>query len=87
MMTAQLNAYLSVCAIGTYLDDLMHKAQYDNVSIGEIQQYVHEAYHGIQHYMSHAEHQLLTGLSMPSTPVDIASGIRQRHLNMYHTSM
>ena len=77
MMTAQLNAYLSICTIGTYLDDLAHKAQYDDVSVGEIQQYVREAYHGIRHYTSHAKHQLLIGLSMPSTPVDIANGIRQ----------
>ena len=77
MMTAQLNAYLSVCAIGTYLDDLAHKSQYTDVTLGEVQQYVREAYHGIRHYTAHAENQLLIGLSMPSTAVDISNGIRQ----------
>ena len=75
MMTSQLNAYLSICVIGTYLDDLAHKAQYEDVTVGEIQQYIHEAYHGIKHYMSHAEHQLLVSLSMPSTLGDISNGI------------
>ena len=87
MMTTQLNAYLSVCAIGTYLNDLVHKAQYEDITVGEIQQYVREAYHSIRHYTSHAEHQLLVGLSMPSTPVDISNGIRQQHLSPYHTAL
>ena len=87
MMTSQLNAYLSVCAIGTFLDELAHKAQYTDISVGKLQQYVCKANHGIKHYMAHTEHQLLIGLSMPFTSTDFANCIHQPTLSPYHTAL
>ena len=43
IMTAQLNAFYSICAMETYMDELQHRTTLEGLSVGELVQYVRYA--------------------------------------------
>ena len=75
ILTAQLNAYYSLCAMETYLDELQERSTFADLTVEELVQYIRYANISMRHYIDHAEHQLLVGLSCPSVPQYIANAI------------
>ena len=81
ILTAQLNTYYSLCAMETYLDELQERSALSGLTVEELIQHVRYANISMRHYVEHAEHQLLVGLSCPSVPQYIANAIRAPYLS------
>ena len=87
IMTAQLNAYYSLCAMETYLGELNERSTRDDVTVAELAQHVRYTNISMRHYIDHAEHQLLVGLSCPTVPQYIVNAIRAPYLSPSHPAL